>query len=157
MQSAIDFELASIRLSKSVFMPNPDYDSEKGIGGTGARQAEIVLSIKNSGEFTEAGVIAHFNQNFRIESSRLMPFTLEVEYRAVFKTDQPIPKEEQAIYISQVFPHALFPYLREYVSDITVRGGFPPILLHMAFSASKERKDPGELKAEPKPVLKWIH
>jgi hypothetical protein len=157
MPPAIDYELASVRLLKSVFLPNPEYDESKGLGPRGQKQAEIVLSIKNSADFS--GSVARFTQNFRIERSSQMPFTLEVEYGAVFRTGSPVPEGEQAPYISRFFPHAVFPYLREYVSEITVRGGFPPILLHLAFSAggsgSSESAPPdGD---GPKPVFKWIH
>jgi preprotein translocase subunit SecB len=153
-----DFEMTNIRLVKSMFMPNPDFDPRKSLPRL-AKPSEIVLSIKNSGDFENEGRMVNFTQNFRIERSSLMPFTLEVEYWAVFKAENPVPQKEQAHYISKIFPHAVFPYLREYVSQITVRAGFPPILLHLAFTqpAARGRKEAAEKAPDPRPVIKWMH
>jgi preprotein translocase subunit SecB len=164
--SLIDYELATIRLLKSVFMPNPQFEGSREPEASGS--TEITLSIKNSGDFSDNDTVAHFVQNFRIESASSMPFLLEVEFGAIFKTERPVPKNEQSRYISQVFSQSVFPYLSEYVSSITVRAGYPPILLHLAFtphaggpkdkgSKTPGSKEPGGTPPTPKPVLKWIH
>ncbi|MDR2405718.1 MAG: protein-export chaperone SecB [Deltaproteobacteria bacterium] len=151
----IDYEMANIRLLKSLFMPNPKYNPQT--GAALEKGTEISLSIKNSGDFNETGDTAHFSQEFKIESSSFMPFTLEVVFAAVFKTAAPIPKNKQAAYISSNFPQQVFPYLREYVSTITVRAGFPPVVLHMDYRPKTGKKEPVETTSVPRPVVKWIH
>jgi hypothetical protein len=151
----IDYELANIRLIRSVFQPNPSFTGN--IGGTLEKPTEITLSIKNSGDFRENNQIAHFSQRFRIEDSTLMPFTLEVEYGAVFKTHEPVPQDLHAKYISNIFPQVVFPFLREFVANLTVRGGFPPILLHMDSKSLRGEQKGSSEGPVPRPVVKWTH
>jgi preprotein translocase subunit SecB len=138
----IDYQIANIRLLKCELLPNPDYIPQQDTALK--RENEITLSINNSGEFNDSGDMAHFNQEFRIESTSCLPFTLEVVYGADFVTSAPIPKDEQSDYIKSNFPQELFPFMREYVSNITFRAGFPPIVLHMDYRTQRGRSRPGD-------------
>lgn len=40
-----------------------------------------------------------------------------------------VPQEEMASLLGIACPNILFPYLRETISDLILRGGFPPVLL----------------------------
>jgi preprotein translocase subunit SecB len=40
-----------------------------------------------------------------------------------------VPQEEMAALLGIACPNILFPYLRETISDLIIRGGFPPVLL----------------------------
>lgn len=55
-------------------------------------------------------------------------FLLEISQAGIFRL-QHIPKAEMEPVLAIACPNILFPYLREAVSDIAQRGGFPPVLL----------------------------
>lgn len=55
-------------------------------------------------------------------------FLAEVEEAGIFQIRN-IPAEELEPILAVMCPNILFPYLREVVSDVVVRGGFSPVLL----------------------------
>ena len=55
-------------------------------------------------------------------------FLIEVHFAGLFSISGFDETELKYLLGSQA-PHALFPYVREVVSDLTVRGGFPPLIL----------------------------
>jgi preprotein translocase subunit SecB len=55
-------------------------------------------------------------------------FLAEVEEAGIFQIRN-IPTEELEPILAVMCPNILFPYLREVVSDVVVRGGFSPVLL----------------------------
>lgn len=55
-------------------------------------------------------------------------FMLEVTQAGLFRTVN-IPEKELGPIVNIGCPNILFPYLREVVSDLAVRAGFPPFLL----------------------------
>lgn len=56
-------------------------------------------------------------------------FLVEVAQAGIFQVRN-VPDENLEIILSVTCPNILFPYAREAVSDIVVRGGFPPVLLN---------------------------
>jgi len=57
------------------------------------------------------------------------PFTVAVEMGGIFQFNEN-PKENHIKMLKNVnCPAIIFPYLREYVSDLTKRAGFPPLFL----------------------------
>jgi preprotein translocase subunit SecB len=56
-------------------------------------------------------------------------FLVEVTQGGVFQI-RGVPDSEMAPILGIACPNILFPYLRESVSDLTVRAGFPPVLLN---------------------------
>jgi len=56
-------------------------------------------------------------------------FLIEVKEAGVFRANN-IPNQELEQVLAVMCPNILFPYLREAVSDISVRSGFSPVLLN---------------------------
>lgn len=61
-------------------------------------------------------------------ASKVM-FLIEVTQAGIFQVRN-IPGEEIEPILAVMCPNILFPYLREVVSDVSVRGGFAPVLLN---------------------------
>ncbi len=55
-------------------------------------------------------------------------FLIEAKQAGIFEILN-IPQDEMEQVLSVVCPNMLFPYLRQTVSDMSVRAGFPPVLL----------------------------
>ncbi len=55
-------------------------------------------------------------------------FLIEVKQAGIF-TVRNVPEAEKTPVLAVVCPNILFPYLREVVSDVSVRAGFAPVLL----------------------------
>lgn len=56
-------------------------------------------------------------------------FLVEVAQAGIFQIRN-VPDENLEIILSVTCPNIIFPYLREVVSDLVVRAGFPPVLLN---------------------------
>lgn len=56
-------------------------------------------------------------------------FLIEVKQAGIFQIRN-LPTEELEPILAVMCPNILFPYLREVVSDVVVRGGFAPVLLN---------------------------
>ncbi|OIO74422.1 MAG: protein-export chaperone SecB [Zetaproteobacteria bacterium CG1_02_53_45] len=71
------------------------------------------------------------------KSEKLL-FEIEVEHAALFFMKN-IPEEHMAIVISVDCPTIIFPYTRQLISQLTVDGGFMPLLLEpVNFAAAYE-------------------
>lgn len=55
-------------------------------------------------------------------------FLVEAEQAGIFAVRN-VPAQELEPLLGIACPNILFPYLRETISDVVVRGGFPPVLL----------------------------
>jgi len=56
-------------------------------------------------------------------------FLIEAKQAGIFSISN-IPTEQLEGILAVMCPNILFPYLREVVSDVSVRGGFAPVLLN---------------------------
>lgn len=56
-------------------------------------------------------------------------FLIEAKQAGIFQIRN-IPSEEMEAVLAAACPNILYPYLREVVSDVAVRGGFAPVLLN---------------------------
>lgn len=56
-------------------------------------------------------------------------FLIEVKQAGIFQVRN-IPNDETEVVLAVTCPNILFPYLREVVSDVSVRGGFAPVVLN---------------------------
>lgn len=61
-------------------------------------------------------------------ASKVM-FLIEATQAGVFQVRN-VPSEELEPLLAVMCPNILFPYLREVVSDVSIRGGFAPVLLN---------------------------
>lgn len=55
-------------------------------------------------------------------------YLVEVKFAGVF-TLRGIPQDQMGPLLSAYCPNMLFPFVREVISDLVTRGGFPPLLL----------------------------
>jgi len=55
-------------------------------------------------------------------------FIVEASQAAVFQIKN-VPKTDMPLVLNVACPNIVFPYLRELISDVIVRSGFPPVLL----------------------------
>ncbi|MDR1920730.1 MAG: protein-export chaperone SecB [Candidatus Adiutrix sp.] len=140
-------EMAQLRLLKSVFMANLDYQHESLVS--------LGVSLKNNGEFSDDDSRAYFRQSFVTLGASSAPFLLEVEFWALFLIDPPIMPLERRHYVRHVFPRLVFPYMREYVAETTRRGGFTPLVLNPEIFEDT-RAEP-EAPPVPEGGNKWIH
>lgn len=56
-------------------------------------------------------------------------FLIEAKQAGIFHISN-VPAEELELILAVMCPNILFPYLRAVISDISVRGGFAPVLLN---------------------------
>lgn len=56
-------------------------------------------------------------------------FLIEVKQAGVFQISN-VPTKEMEQILAVMCPNILFPYLREVVSDVSIRAGFAPVLLN---------------------------
>jgi preprotein translocase subunit SecB len=56
-------------------------------------------------------------------------FLVECTQAGIFRI-QNVPQDQMAMVLSIGCPNIVFPYLRESVSDVIIRAGFPPLLLN---------------------------
>ncbi|MFY9260718.1 MAG: protein-export chaperone SecB [Gallionella sp.] len=56
-------------------------------------------------------------------------FLIEVKQAGIFQVRN-IPNDDTEVVLAVTCPNILFPYLREVVSDVSVRGGFAPVVLN---------------------------
>ena len=59
----------------------------------------------------------------------IYPFNFKVVYAGKFSFDEDIPSELKRQYCNVNCPAIIFPFLREFVTEITTRSGFAPLIL----------------------------
>ncbi|MDR2140464.1 MAG: protein-export chaperone SecB [Deltaproteobacteria bacterium] len=152
MSSRINFELNKLRLVKSLFTTNPGYNPP----APGELIAMGVM-LRNKGEFSIDGGQAQFIQNFKTQAAYELPFSLEVEFEALFALSAPITETEREPFLVQVFPQVIFPFMREYVAETTRRAGFPPLLINQSFYPTSPGEESGAGAGERVVTSKWFH
>jgi preprotein translocase subunit SecB len=65
----------------------------------------------------------------KLQEQDKVAFLIEAKQAGVFQIRN-VPQEELEPVLSVVCPNMLYPYLREVVSDVSVRAGFAPVLLN---------------------------
>lgn len=63
-----------------------------------------------------------------MEKDKVM-FLIEAKQAGIFQVRN-LPQEERDTVLGVVCPNIIYPYLREVVSDVSVRAGFAPVLLN---------------------------
>ncbi len=76
----------------------------------------------------EVTVTATVTAKLTSKNNQVM-FLVEAKQAGVFQIRN-IPQEDLEPVLSVVCPNLLYPYLREVVSDVSVRAGFAPVLLN---------------------------
>lgn len=65
----------------------------------------------------------------KLQEQDKVAFLIEAKQAGVFQIRN-VPQEELEPVLSVVCPNMLYPYLREVVSDVSVRAGFAPVVLN---------------------------
>ncbi|MDR0621643.1 MAG: protein-export chaperone SecB [Deltaproteobacteria bacterium] len=147
----INFDMIKLRLQKSMFLHNPQYKQPA--------RGEVIalgLSLRNAAEFSQNGALANFIQSFKTQAGPEVPFSLEVEFAAVFALSAPVPQPEQDTLVHKHFPQMVFPYTREYVAETTRRGGYPPLILNLGLFQDNQTNGSGTA-TESIVGSKWPH
>jgi preprotein translocase subunit SecB len=142
----ISYELSQIRLTKSVFFPNPGYSPP-----APGQPVALSLSLENQGTFNQDGTMVEFVQAFQTAGGVDLPFSLEVEFLAVFTLSGAVPNEDRENLIQRLFPQVVFPFTREYIAEVTRRGGFPPLVLNPSFGSGSGGGGGGDAEQGPRP------
>lgn len=93
-----------------------------------APQIEVQLSTEG-GNVAEGIFGATITVTVTAKLGERTMFLVEVTQGGVFQVRN-VPAAELGPILGIACPNILFPYLRETVSDLTVRAGFPPVLLN---------------------------
>jgi preprotein translocase subunit SecB len=95
-------------------------------------QPQIDLQLQTQAASIEEGL---FDVTVTVTATAKLPgkdkvmFLIEAKQAGIFQIRN-IPAEEMETVLAAVCPNILYPYLREVVSDVAVRGGFAPVLLN---------------------------
>ncbi|MDX2224035.1 MAG: protein-export chaperone SecB [Rhodospirillaceae bacterium] len=83
--------------------------------------------------------------NVEAKAADRIAFILEVVYAGVVELDERVIPQEHVHPILMIeVPRFLFPFVRQMVSDTTVGGGFPPLMLQMIDFAELYRRRFGD-------------
>ena len=91
---------------------------------------QVGIELSNAATMLEEGVFevtVTVTVTSKIEDKTV--FLIEVAQAGIFQIRN-VPAENLEIIASVTCPNILFPYARETVSDLSVRAGFPPVLLN---------------------------
>ncbi|MDD2833873.1 MAG: protein-export chaperone SecB [Methylotenera sp.] len=93
-------------------------------------QPQVGIELSNVAQQIEAGV---FEVAIKVTvTSKIADktvFLVEVTQAGIFQIRN-VPEENIAMIVGITCPNILFPYARESISDLTIRGGFQPVLLN---------------------------
>lgn len=93
---------------------------------------QIDLQLQTQAAIVEEGVfevVVTVTVTARLAEKDKVMFLIEAKQAGIFQVRN-IPAEEVESVLAIVCPNLLYPYLREVVSDVSVRGGFAPVLLN---------------------------
>jgi len=112
-----------------------------------APQIEVQLSTQG-GNVTDGIFDATITVTVTAKLGERTMFLIEVTQGGVFQIRN-VPPTELPPILGIACPNILFPYLRETVSDLSVRAGFPPVLLNpVNFEALYAQQQAARAQAE---------
>src|SRR5664279_1288283 len=92
---------------------------------------QIDLQLNTQAAPVEEGVfevVVTVTVTAKLQEKDKVLFLIEAKQAGIFQIRN-IPVEEMETVLAVVCPNILYPYLREVVSDLSVRGGFAPVVL----------------------------
>ncbi len=93
---------------------------------------QIDLQLHTQASAVEEGVfevVVTVTVTAKLPEKDKVMFLIEAKQAGIFQVRN-IPAEEVQSVLAVMCPNILYPYLREVVSDVAVRGGFAPVLLN---------------------------
>lgn len=141
-------EMIQLRLVKSIFEMRSRNEAPQA-----GDSVAIAVSLKNNGEFARDGRQATFIQRLQTLELESSPFHMDIEFAAAFHLEPPPLPLAWPNYVRQVFPRMVFPHLRDYVAELTRRGGFSPLNLNQNLFDDEEARFLESASGDNK----WIH
>ena len=93
-------------------------------------QPEVEVQITTaSAQFAEGYFEVTVSATVTARAAERTLFLVEAAQAGIFSLRN-VPPEQLDALLGIACPQILFPYLREAISDVVVRGGFPPVLLN---------------------------
>lgn len=93
---------------------------------------QIDLQLQTQAAAVEDGVfevVVTVTVTAKLPEQDKVMFLIEAKQAGIFQVRN-VPAEEMEGVLAVMCPNLLYPYLREVVSDVSVRGGFAPVLLN---------------------------
>ena len=92
----------------------------------------------------------------KLKEQDKVAFLIEAQQAGVFQVRN-VPEEEMEPVLAVVCPNMLYPYLREVVSDMSVRAGFAPVLLNpinfeVLYQQQKQQQQQAQAEAAAAPT-----
>jgi preprotein translocase subunit SecB len=96
----------------------------------GRDSPQVDIQLHTRANTVEEGVFeVELNATVTAKTGEKIMFLIEIKQAGIFQVRN-VPVEELEPIMAVTCPNILFPYLREAVSDLAVRGGFSPVLLN---------------------------
>ena len=96
----------------------------------GRDSPQVDIQLHTRANTVEEGVFeVELNATVTAKTGEKIMFLIEIKQAGIFQVRN-VPVEELEPIMAVTCPNILFPYLRETVSDLAVRGGFSPVLLN---------------------------
>jgi preprotein translocase subunit SecB len=118
---------------------------------------QIDLQLQTNAASLEDGV---FDVTVTVTVTAKLPekdkvlFLIEAKQAGIFQIRN-IPAEEMETVLAAVCPNILYPYLREVVSDVSVRAGFAPVMLNpVNFEAIYQQQKQQQTQAKAAEAVK---
>ena len=95
-------------------------------------QPQIELQLQTQSANVDEGVfevVVTVTVTAKLAEKNMVLFLIEAKQAGIFQLRN-LPPEEQETVLGVVCPNIIYPYLREVVSDLSVRAGFAPVLLN---------------------------
>jgi preprotein translocase subunit SecB len=92
---------------------------------------QIDMQLQSQAGVVEEGVyevVVTVTVTAKLPTKDKVMFLIEAKQAGIFQVRN-VPAEEMETVLAVLCPNILYPYLREVVSDVAVRGGFAPVLL----------------------------
>jgi len=91
---------------------------------------QVGIELSNTGRAVGEGVFeVEITATVTSKLEENTVFLIEVKQAGIFQIRN-VPNENVEVILGVTCPNILFPYLREAVSDLVTRAGFPPVLLN---------------------------
>lgn len=92
---------------------------------------KVDVQLHNKGEMVEEGIyetVLTVTVTAKLSDDRTL-FLVEAAQAGIFQIRE-VPAEDMEPILGIACPNILFPYVREVISDLVSRAGFPPVLLN---------------------------
>jgi preprotein translocase subunit SecB len=116
----------------------------------GRENPQVDIQLHTRANTVEEDVFeVELNATVTAKIGEKVTFLIEVKQAGIFRIRN-VPAGELEPIMAVTCPNILFPYLRETVSDVAVRGGFSPVLLNpISFEALYQQQKQQQAQVAP--------